>query len=64
MCVKIVFKSSCSAERQAFARKGKRNVTRSASVLTIFSGTEKYLLCSITKSIEGNLCALKNKLII
>lgn len=61
-CVeKIIFESSCSAGRQAFAEKERETLSR---VLTIFSVTEKYLLCSITKSIEGKLCALKNKLII
>lgn len=47
--------------RQAFAEKETKMLPR---VLTIFSVTEKYLQCSITPSIEGNLCALRNKLII
>lgn len=52
----MVFKRSYSTGRQEFAEKERETLSR---VLTIFSATEKYLLCSITKSIEGNLCALK-----
>lgn len=57
----IVFKCSDATGRQEFAEKERETLSR---VLTIFSITEKYLLCSITKSIEGDLCALKNKLTI
>ena len=55
------FKGSPSAGGQGFAEKETKMLSR---VLAIFSVTEKYLQCSITMSIEGNLGALKNKLII
>lgn len=42
----------------------KKETKMLSRVLTIFSAAEKYLQCSITPSIEGNLCALRNKLII
>lgn len=42
-------------EPMCFCRTRKRNAFQSS----IFSVTEKYLLCSITKPIEGNLCTLK-----